>query len=125
VAQFWRVLAFSPEAQSELLRLDDGDALAATTSPIEPSRRFLSCSTRGITMKQRLDSHPVPVTPDYNESLILAIELSNSKWVLAAQVPGFANVKNKRTIDPTVEALMLPSKAIALVPPRWAGKFSG
>jgi single-stranded DNA-binding protein len=27
-AQFWRVLAFSPEAQSELLRLDDGDALA-------------------------------------------------------------------------------------------------
>jgi hypothetical protein len=27
-AQFWRVLAFSSEAQSELLRLDDGDALS-------------------------------------------------------------------------------------------------
>ena len=27
-AQFWRVLAFSDTAQSELLRLDDGDALA-------------------------------------------------------------------------------------------------
>ena len=57
-------------------------------------------------MKQRLDSHPVLITPDYNETLILAIELSNSKWVLAAQVPGLANVKNKRTIEPTVEALM-------------------
>src|ERR1700740_2916418 len=57
-------------------------------------------------MKQRLDSHPVLITPDYNETLILAIELSNSKGVLAAQVPGLANVKNKRTIEPTVEALM-------------------
>jgi len=27
-AQFWRVLAFSDTVQSELLRLDDGDALA-------------------------------------------------------------------------------------------------
>jgi single-stranded DNA-binding protein len=27
-AQFWRVLAFSDTAQSELMRLDDGDALA-------------------------------------------------------------------------------------------------
>jgi single-stranded DNA-binding protein len=27
-AQFWRVLAFSDPAQNELLRLDDGDALA-------------------------------------------------------------------------------------------------
>jgi single-stranded DNA-binding protein len=26
--QFWKVLAFSSEAQSELLRLDDGDALS-------------------------------------------------------------------------------------------------
>jgi transposase len=57
-------------------------------------------------MKQRLASNPVPVTPDYNETLVLAIELSNSNWVLAAQVPGLANVKNKRTIEPTVEALM-------------------
>jgi single-stranded DNA-binding protein len=27
-AQFWQVLAFSAEAQNELLRLDDGDALS-------------------------------------------------------------------------------------------------
>ncbi len=57
-------------------------------------------------MKQKLDSHPIFAAPDYNETLILAIELSNSKWVLAAQVPGLATVKNKRTIEPTVEALM-------------------
>src|SRR6201987_697803 len=56
-------------------------------------------------MKQKLDSHPVLIRPDYNETLVLAIELSNAKWVLAAQVPGLANVKNKRTIEPTVEAL--------------------
>jgi transposase len=57
-------------------------------------------------MKQKLDSHPVLRTPDYDETLVLAIELSNSKWVLAAQVPGLAHIKNKRTIEPTVEALM-------------------
>jgi transposase len=57
-------------------------------------------------MKQKLDSHPVLITPDYNETLVLAIELSNSKWVLAAQIPGLPNVKNKRTIEPTVQGLM-------------------
>jgi transposase len=46
------------------------------------------------------------MSPDYNETLVLAIELSNCKWVLAAQVPSLATVKNKRTIEPTVEALM-------------------
>ncbi len=55
-------------------------------------------------MYQRLDSNSV--TPDYNKTLVLAIELSNSKWVLAAQVPGLAKVKNKQTIEPTVEASM-------------------
>jgi transposase len=57
-------------------------------------------------MKQKLDSHPVLITPDYNETRVLAIELSNSKWVMAAQVPGYANVKNKRAIEPTVQALI-------------------
>jgi hypothetical protein len=31
-AQFWKVLAFSAEAQSELMRLDDGDALSVQGS---------------------------------------------------------------------------------------------
>jgi transposase len=47
-----------------------------------------------------------PIAPDYDRTLVLAIELSNASWVVAAQVPGLPRVKAKRTIDPTVEALM-------------------
>jgi transposase len=36
---------------------------------------------------------------------VLAIELSNKSWVLAAQVPGLPRIKAKRTIDPTATAL--------------------
>ena len=34
-----------------------------------------------------------PATPDYDNTLVLAIELSNVSWVLAAQVPGLPRVK--------------------------------
>ena len=37
---------------------------------------------------------------DYETTLVLAIELSNKNWVLAAQVPGLPHTKAKRTIDP-------------------------
>jgi transposase len=47
-----------------------------------------------------------PANLDYDRTLILAIELSNKKWVLAAQVPGTPQTKARRTIDPTPEALM-------------------
>ena len=43
---------------------------------------------------------------DYERTLILAIELSNTSWVLAAQIPGLPGVKAQRSIDPTPEALM-------------------
>jgi transposase len=43
---------------------------------------------------------------DYDRTLILAIELSNKSWVLAAQVPGLPHAKARRTIEPTAEALM-------------------
>jgi len=43
---------------------------------------------------------------DYERTLILAIELSNTSWVLAAQIPGLPSVKAKRSIEPTPEALM-------------------
>ena len=43
---------------------------------------------------------------DYERTLILAIELSNTGWVLAAQIPGLPGVKAKRSIDPHPEALM-------------------
>lgn len=47
-----------------------------------------------------------PANLDYDRTLILAIELSNKKWVLAAQVPGMPQTKARRTIEPTPEALM-------------------
>src|SRR3954452_657641 len=54
-------------------------------------------------------AHGALVTPtvlDYERTLILAIELSNTGWVLAAQIPGLPGVKAKRSIDPNPEALM-------------------
>src|SRR6202021_1688630 len=49
---------------------------------------------------------PHPVAPDHDNTLVLAIELSNKNWVLAAQVPGLTRVKAKQTIEPTAEALL-------------------
>ena len=46
-----------------------------------------------------------PAAPDYDNTLILAIELSNASWVLASQVPGLPRVKAKRSVEPTAEAL--------------------
>ena len=37
---------------------------------------------------------------------MLAIEVSNKSWVIAAQVPGLPHTKAKRTIDPEAEALL-------------------
>lgn len=45
-------------------------------------------------------------TLDYDRTLVLAIELSNKSWVLAAQVPGLPHAKAKRTIARAAEALM-------------------
>jgi transposase len=42
---------------------------------------------------------------DYDRTLVLAIELSNKSWVLAAQVPGLPQTKAKRTIEPDKLAL--------------------
>src|SRR4051795_7319881 len=46
------------------------------------------------------------ITLDYENTLVLAIELSKTKWVLAAQVPGLLRVKAKQTIEPRSEALL-------------------
>src|SRR3974377_1579521 len=43
---------------------------------------------------------------DYDHTLILAIELSNKSWVLAAQVPGLSQTKAKRTIEPEKNHLL-------------------
>ena len=43
---------------------------------------------------------------DYERTLVLAIEVSNESWVLAAQVPGLPHTKAKRTINPDAESSM-------------------
>src|SRR3954468_6322658 len=47
-----------------------------------------------------------PGTLDYENTLVLPIELSKTKWVLSAQVPGLLRVKAKQTIEPKAEALL-------------------
>jgi len=56
-------------------------------------------------MTQSSCSSPHLVGLDYENTLVLAIELSNVSWVLAAQVPGLLRVKAKQTIEPRTEAL--------------------
>ena len=57
-------------------------------------------------MTQASCSLSPPITLDYENTLVLAIELSKTKWVLAAQVPGLLRVKAKQTIEPKAEALL-------------------
>ena len=48
----------------------------------------------------------IPAAVDHERTLVLAIEVSNKSWVIAAQVPGLTHTKAKRTIDPEAEALL-------------------
>jgi transposase len=57
-------------------------------------------------MTQTPGALPTPAVLDYERTLILAIELSNTSRVLATQIPGLPGVKAKRSIEPTPEALM-------------------
>ena len=57
-------------------------------------------------MRQTLTAASKPVALDYDNTLVVAIELSNVSWVLAAQVPGLPRLKAKRSVEPTAEALM-------------------
>ena len=47
----------------------------------------------------------IPAAVNYERTLVLAIEVSNKSWVLAAQVPGLPHTKAKRTIDPEAEVI--------------------
>jgi transposase len=57
-------------------------------------------------MTRTIASQACPTAPDHDHTLVLAVELSEKSWVLAAQVPGLPRVKAKRTIEPTAEALL-------------------
>jgi hypothetical protein len=59
----------------------------------------------------------IPAAVDHERTLVLAIEVSNKSWVLAAQVPGLPHTKAKRTIDPEAEALLAAFPDIAPAPP--------
>jgi transposase len=59
------------------------------------------------------------------KTLIVAIELSNTSWVLAAQIPGLPGVKAKRSIEPTPEALMAAIEGYRAGPRRLAGMPRG
>ena len=61
---------------------------------------------RTEVMAQESVSITHPIALDYDSTLVLAIELSNTSWVLAAQVPGLPRVKAKQSIAPTAEALL-------------------
>ncbi len=52
-----------------------------------------------------------PIAIDYDNTLVLAIELSNLNWVVAAQVPGLSRVKAQQTIEPTAEVLLAAIEA--------------
>ena len=53
-------------------------------------------------------NHSTNILPvDYDQTLVLAIELSNKSWVLAAQVPGLSQTKAKRTIEPNKNDLLV------------------
>ena len=57
-------------------------------------------------MTQASVPNSTSAAPNYDHTLVLAIELSDKTWVLLAQVPGLPRVKAKRTIEPTPEALL-------------------
>jgi hypothetical protein len=67
---------------------------------------YLALQSKHVTMTQAPGALRIPTVFDCERTLILAIELSNTSWVLAAQIPGLPGVQAKRSIEPTPEALM-------------------
>ncbi len=61
--------------------------LKARSCGVEVAWIWTALYRRVPVMTQAPVSHSVPTAPDYDRTLVLAIELSNKSWVLAAQVP--------------------------------------
>ena len=70
-------------------------------------------------MTQASCSLSPPITLDYENTLVLAIELSKTKWVLSAQVPGLLRVKAKQTIEPRPRRCWRPLTATVTGRGRW------
>jgi len=69
-------------------------------------RPLVSNLWRVLAMTPTSGSLSHPITLDYENTLVLAIELSKASWVLAAQVPGLPRIKAKQTVEPRTEALL-------------------
>ena len=57
-------------------------------------------------MTQMPVPQPTYSAADFDRTLILALEVSEKSWVVAAQVPGLPGSKPRRTLSPTAEALL-------------------
>jgi transposase len=57
-------------------------------------------------MTQTPVSQPSYSAADFDRTLILALEVSEKSWVVAAHVPGLQGSKPRRTLSPTAEALL-------------------
>jgi transposase len=57
-------------------------------------------------MAQTPVPQPAYTTADFDRTLILALEVSEKSWLVAAQVPGLHEGKPRRTLAPTAEALL-------------------
>src|SRR5690349_11581093 len=84
---------------------------SAPTDPMRASGDEFTASAGEQPLEVRAMTHascslspPIPL--NYENTLVLAIELSKTKWVMAAQVPGLLHVKAKQTIAPEAEALL-------------------
>ena len=61
------------------------------------------------------------VAVDYDATLIMAVEISNKSWVVAAHVPGLGHIKAKQTIGPTAKRSRLRLRAIVVALQRLEG----
>ena len=50
-----------------------------------------------MTIMTEMTPSPTPAL-DYDSTLIMTVEISDEKWMVAAQVPGLARVTSKRTV---------------------------
>jgi hypothetical protein len=75
-------------------------------------------------MAQTSDLLSHPIALDCENTFLLAIKLSNTSWVLAAQIPGLPRLKAKQTIEPTAEALLAVIET-ALLPVWTSGNRGG
>jgi transposase len=81
-------------------------SMTARTDPMRAGEQASLAATAASLEDPDMPQTPSRADLDYEQTLILAIELSTKTWVLAAQVPGLPHTKAKRTIEPTPEALI-------------------